>query len=32
MTPYILDTDTLSLLQQGHSRVSQQCGRGYLLI
>jgi tRNA(fMet)-specific endonuclease VapC len=26
MTPYILDTDTLSLLQQGHSRVSQQCG------
>ncbi len=26
MTPYILDTDTLSLLQQGHPRVSQRCG------
>jgi len=26
MTPYILDTDTLSLLQQGHPKVSQQCG------
>jgi tRNA(fMet)-specific endonuclease VapC len=25
MTPYILDTDTLSLLQQGHPRVSQRC-------
>ena len=25
MTPYILDTDTLSLFQQGHPRVSQQC-------
>src|SRR5436190_11207195 len=25
MTPYILDTDTLSLLEQGHPRVSQQC-------
>jgi tRNA(fMet)-specific endonuclease VapC len=25
MTPYILDTDTLSLLQQGHPKVSQQC-------
>jgi tRNA(fMet)-specific endonuclease VapC len=25
MTPHILDTDTLSLLQQGHPRVSQQC-------
>ena len=25
MTPYILDTDTLSLLQQGHPEVSQRC-------
>jgi tRNA(fMet)-specific endonuclease VapC len=25
MTPYILDTDTLSLAQQGHPRVSQRC-------
>jgi tRNA(fMet)-specific endonuclease VapC len=25
MTPYILDTDTLSLFQQGHPKVSQQC-------
>ena len=25
MTPYILDTDTLSLLQQGHPKVLQQC-------
>jgi len=26
MTPYILDTDTLSLLQHGHSKVSQEYG------
>ena len=25
MTPYILETDTLTLAQQGHPRVSQQC-------
>jgi tRNA(fMet)-specific endonuclease VapC len=25
MTQYVLDTDTLSLLQQGHRRVSQEC-------
>jgi predicted nucleic acid-binding protein len=25
MTPYILDTDTLSLLQRGHPKVLQQC-------
>ena len=25
MTPYILDTDTLSLAQQGHPKVQQQC-------
>src|SRR5262249_55919244 len=26
MTPYILDTDTISLFQQGHPKVLQQCG------
>ena len=25
MTPYILDTDTLSLFQQGHPKVGQRC-------
>src|SRR5437773_11769784 len=25
MTPYILDTDTLSLFQQGHPKVLQHC-------
>ena len=25
MTPYILDTDMLSLFQQGHPKVLQQC-------
>ncbi|MGP0066309.1 MAG: type II toxin-antitoxin system VapC family toxin [Isosphaeraceae bacterium] len=26
MTPYVLDTDILSLLERGHPRVQQQCG------